>query len=192
MSVGIIFDNGVGLTATAAGNSGDVLTSQGSGSAPIFAPGGGGGGALTAFGAYLSATASGVTGDGTLYPVIYDGIFRNDSSIYDNTTGLLTANKTGIWYLNVNIAYQGILVTNTYGQFFFQTGAGAQWGYTLFNGFNLAESGDQYMTGSALVPLTSGDTIGVFTGFGGNGTPNVDIAGSASPLSSFSGYFVGT
>lgn len=49
MSAGIVFNNGVALTATAAGTLGDVLTSQGSGSAPIFLPNGGGFATLLAY-----------------------------------------------------------------------------------------------------------------------------------------------
>lgn len=171
------------------GTAGQVLTSNGAAALPTFqtvsTP------SATGFIAYASATLSAKTGDGTLYQVIYNSTVRNDSTIYATGTGLVTVNKTGLWYFNVNMAFSGVVVANTYGQFFFQTGAGAQWGYTLFQGFQLAENGSLYLTGSAIIPLTSGNTLAVYTGFGGNASKNISLQGSASPLTSFSGYFIG-
>ena len=49
----------------------------------------------SAFSAYLSSTASNVTGDGTVYTIICDTKSFDLNSDYNNTTGLFTAPVTG-------------------------------------------------------------------------------------------------
>ena len=114
MSAGIIYNDGVALTATAAGTLGDVLTSQGSGSAPIFAPGGGGGGSQTPlFFARSTSPQNNVTGDGTVYVIQYDTTDYNVGSCFDTTTGQFTVPATALYRFEMGISVENIDVTNT-------------------------------------------------------------------------------
>lgn len=198
MSAGIIYDNGVALTATAAGNLGDVLTSQGSGSAPIFAPGGGGGGAATAFVSYLNNTQNNATGNGTAYTVPFDTATRNDSSILDTTTGIFTSNKTGVWILTSNIffnASSNLTAVNVGANAWYQNITNADQYFTYFiNPYassNITQSA--FCIGSAaIVLLTSGDQIAQKIQVFGSATDDINIVGGAPYYTSFSGVFLGT
>lgn len=192
MSAGIIYSNGSALTATAAGSNGQVLTSQGSGSAPIFSTIVSSG-ATTAFQAYLSAPTAAVTGDGTQYQIICDTVVRNDNSIYNATTGLVTFDQTGLWCVNAVISVSGVTGSNTSGNFFFENPVAVSfYCYENFNAATATAGGEFALGLSALVQATAGDTLGINAIYSGAGSPNVLISGSDVGTTSFSGFFVGS
>jgi len=67
-----------------------------------------------AFFSYLSATQSSVTGDGTLYQIVFDGTTANQGSYYNAGAGLFTAPVTGLYFFSCAIALSGLTAqTNT-------------------------------------------------------------------------------
>ena len=107
MSAGIVYNNGTALTATAAGNAGEVLTSQGAGSPPIFAAAGGGG-SINAFSAVYTADQLNMTGNNTSFILIPDTTLVSNGFSYNNTTGLITVNNTGIFSITATLLLNGI------------------------------------------------------------------------------------
>jgi hypothetical protein len=187
----LYLDTSAGVTTTGPGITGQVLTSQGPGVAPIFAPSGIG--TTTAFQAYLSNNTAPVTGDSTVYQIIFDTVVRNDSSIYNNSTGLVTFNQSGLWYVNSNVTFAGILVANLNGNIYFQNQTPVQFGFLNYGAFPTSTSSGEYgATNSALIPVTAGDTLGVFVIYDGNGSKNVNVQGTDLSITSFSGFFVGS
>lgn len=63
----------------------------------------------SAFYAYLSSTASNVTGDGTFYDVIYDSTAYDVNSDYATGTGLYTSPVTGKVKFEVGLQLNGIV-----------------------------------------------------------------------------------
>ena len=174
------------------GTTGEVLTSNGAGVMPSFQPGGGGG-SSTAFSAYLSSPSGGLTGSGTFYLMQYDSTFRNDSGIFDVSTGLVTVNKTGLWLFSTNVEGLNFVVQNNIFILLFEKNGGQQFGTVLFNP-SLIYAG----ISSALaivtqygIQMTSGDTMGVRFDVEGNATDNVTANGGVSAFTAFSGVFLG-
>ena len=186
-----------GTTATGAiqsiagvGTAGQVLTSNGAAALPTFqtitTP------AATSFTAFASAILSNVTGDGTFYLVIFNSTSRNDSTIYNTGTGLVTVNRTGLWLFNTTLDQRGFLSTHTDGTILFEVNGGTQYSVVQGNPFSQVGSSARLIQGgSSLIALTSGDTVSVRYQVSG-GTKVVDVAGAASRISSFSGIFMGT
>jgi len=189
MSAGIIYNNGSVLTATAAGNNGDVLTSQGSGSPPIFAPGGGGsGGNANSFDVYLTSTLSGVTGDGTyVNPIIYDGVNYNVGSNYNPATGLYTAPTTGRYYFYATCRLDGLIIANTLCQGQLTTFSATITNF-YFNPYPISDSGIVVFNIYGAVPMTAGDQALMQLFVSGNGTANVSVFGGTSGWQNFGGW----
>jgi hypothetical protein len=60
-----------------------------------------------AFLAYLSATASDVTGDGTSYTIVFNTEVFDQSDDYNNSTGIFTASVTGRYFLSAVVQLVG-------------------------------------------------------------------------------------
>ena len=169
------------------GATGKVLTSDSSGNgtwATNPVPG-------YAFSAYLTNSISNVTGNGTVYTIVYDTTLVNASSVYSTSTGLFTAPVNGIYQFN----YQ-ILVATTSGSPYYST----MNALIIINGTQLYKNPTVYgwpnsydiNMGSVTIPLSSGDTVGI--GIGGNsqsGTLDVSVVGGpVNRENNFSGFLV--
>jgi hypothetical protein len=168
MSAGILFDNGVALTSTGAGTSGQVLTSQGSGSPPIFASGGGG--SINAFSAVYTSDQTDVTGNSVAYTLNPDTTLVSNGFSYDNTTGIITINNTGIYYLLANIQISGITNSHNLGQWLVTNQASATIGdIEPGNLFTLADENTQFnCIYNTVLSLSATNTIVIsFTAYGG-------------------------
>ena len=173
------------ITSTAAGNAGQVLTSNGPGVAPTYQAAGGG--SATAFYAYLSAQASNVTGDGTAYQVAFDSTAFDTASAF--TTGAsahFTAPTTGYYSFSFCIQGTGIIA-----QTFAITAFNSN-----FNNINptfklptpWAGSGVESYNGSVIVSMTAGDTASLVLTLGGS-TKTVSVTGA--PIGAVTTFFAG-
>ncbi len=147
---------------------------------------------ISKFGAYLSATATDVTGDGTFYTVIFDTEIYDDANNYNNATGVFTAPVAGIYNLSSKLSLQDIsdqtlcqfqiLTTGTYANAF------ATWGVSPVN----VKRSDNVMTCdiSLSIRMDAGDTAKMEIGLGGgSNSKTVDVIG-LNGASYFSGFLV--
>jgi len=142
----------------------------------------------TAFHAYLSATATGVTGDGsTLYTFLGNATLFNQGANYATGTGNFTAPVTGNYQftcaLNLNCSL-GIVITPI------MTLVTTARSYDICTGNVNQPMTTLTVFGSIMVPMTTGDTAHITvvcqdTG-GGNST---DVLGGAGS-SYFEGQFI--
>jgi len=181
--------NGV-ITSTNAGTIGQVLTSNGAGIAPTYQTISSG--TTCVFSAYLNSTVSDVTGDGTLYNIIFNSTLVNTGSNYDTGTGVFTAPVTGNYQFNCTVYLSGLLITHTEG-IILMRGSVRELRSTVGNFGAAAVSYSDFATsGSCLIRMSAGETFFI-TAFVNNGTKVVDVIGSnGSPdlRSIFSGFLI--
>lgn len=213
------FQGGTGLTA--AGTSGNVLTSNGTiwtSSAPagnIAGPGsstdraistwnGTGGTALfnnstviidssgrllnttqPTFSAYISTSPSNVTGDATLYTIPYDSTNWNVGSMFNTSTGLMTAPVTGTYQFNGVIYIQSLGAAHLTLNALFTNG----YYFEICNPFVQAVAGVYMFNFSKQIQLAANATLGVSFLVSG-GTKTVGILGGAH-INEFTGWLLG-
>ena len=170
------------------GTSTQILTSNGAGVSPTWQANAG----VTTciFSAYNSSTDSNVTGDGTLYTVIFDTELVDSASAYNNATGIFTAPTTGNYMFSTSLRIDGLLSGHTEGGGFF-TGSARDNRFYVGNLGAFAASGVIDFSGSFIIPMTAGDTMSVQF-YAANATKVVDVVGNASPniWTIFSGYLI--
>lgn len=167
--------------STGLGTSGYVLTSNGAASVPSFqaipaAP------SAYTFMAFLSASVSDVTGDGTYYTIVFGSTLINVGAAYATGTGIYTAPATGNYLFTVGVLSQNnTAAMNTVVQL-------ATTSYTHVGGNNAADfAGNNYYTRTWIVPMTAADTA--FIQFCSAGaTKVVDIYGD---VGTYRTYFAG-
>lgn len=148
------------------------------------------------FMASLSTNQLNVTGDGTLYTVIYDTEIEDRNGDYNNATGTFTAPVTGTYLLGHNPAITGlgagfglysINVATTGRSISMQRGNASNAYETVTGGAGL------YQGCTVIAPMTAGDTA-TFTLSVGTNTKTVDItatAGSGNTASFCWGFLLG-
>lgn len=134
------------------------------------------------FNAVLSATQNNVTGDGTIYTVIYDTETTDVNGDYDNTTGIFTAPVTGKYFLNARNFATGIGLQSTGQTNISTTPANYGVGYQGPAG-SAAAGGNLSLGGGIVVALTAGDTATATMTYSGS-TKTVGALGTAC-------YFMG-
>ena len=142
--------------------------------------------AQPAFSAYFSSTASNVTGDGTIYYIVYDTELFDQNSDYNSGTGDFTAPVTGKYVFFSGIEGDDFGAANTYTQVGRIGGAAnAKNGGAVRNASNVYSDGIHFF-----VSLAASDTFDCLLYASGGGKV-VDCDGSASPLVTyFGGYLV--
>ncbi len=142
-----------------------------------------------AFFSYVSSTQSSVTGDGTLYNVIFDTTTKNVGASYDTTTGVFTAPVTGLYFFNTCITVTG-LSTQTNFTILFHTVAVDYFGANINPaGIN---GGGVLAINSSLgpIPLSSSEAIVMQVSISG-GAKTVNVFGVGGPFFTyFSGYLI--
>lgn len=142
------------------------------------------------FNAYLSATQTNKTGDGTAYTIIFDTEINDDGSGYNNSTGVFTAPVTGNYLFNTTVALAGVIL---------QTASlinmtGSAYGIVPFEVGQTNAFNNNIGTGTAIVKMTAGDTMSVVAySFGSTKTVSVTGGAPASGLtvtSTFSGILL--
>lgn len=143
------------------------------------------------FSAYLAVTVPNVTGDGTVYPIVYDTTITNVGGVFNTGNGRFTAPVTGNYLLSASCAVTGIgaghtaltnLIVTTTASF-------------LFGGCNpapIAVAGEIVFTHSVVAFMNAGDVAAVAISVA-NSTKTVNAFGSALPAlaTTFQGYLLG-
>jgi len=144
-----------------------------------------------AFAAFKSAASTNVTGDGTVYTVIFDTVYFDQGSNYNATTGVFTAPITGKYLFTSNVEFINVIAVtqiqlNIAGTF----GLSA---FSIMNGSTATATGFLILNGSVLVPMTAGQTCSMMTNAQGT-TKTVGVNGNGGSggggITSFTGYLV--
>lgn len=150
-----------------------------------------------AFCAFLSATASDVTGDGTLYAIAPDAVLFDTGGCF--ASGLFVAPVDGIYQLNGTIALAGVASAHNRFGHALQVLAGSG-GATEARSFS-GDAGDLAPDVNGRVGLRLAHTVRMLAGNTARltvqvegSTKVVDVMGGAASnvLTTFSGFLVGT
>lgn len=142
------------------------------------------------FMAYLSSTATDVTGDGTQYFIIFDTELWDIGSNYDNSTGVFTAPKTGLYLFVSGTTFGGLAAGNTIVDGGFRDSASNATNNIDTNAANARDANNQF-TFSATVQyaLTAADTIKIYARAFSTAKV-VDVIGGATVQTYFGGMLV--
>lgn len=152
-------------------------------------------GVLPSFSAYSAVDQSNVTGDTTVYSVIFPNIIYNTTSSFDGTS-TFTAPLSGTYLFNVGLFYTGFTALNTPGSglvTLVTTGKNYildSWAF----GYGLWLPPITYeATRSQICKLSAGDTVSVTLSVSQGGAKTIGITGQTSatfytPI--FSGYMI--
>lgn len=143
-----------GITTSGAGN---TVTITGTGLGPS-----------DAFSANVPADIDNVTGDSTVYTIVFSDVTYDDNINYDNTTGYYTAPTTGLYEFQSTVTVKNISVLmGEFNYYFIIAGTGpcvGQWAFARGNPYvmqDIVGSGLMRLNGSVTVRLDAGDTVAV-------------------------------
>jgi hypothetical protein len=144
------------------------------------------------FWANLTGTQSNVTGDGTVFPVIFDNEVEDRTSSYDNSTGVFTAEVAGMYGFWTSLVMQGFTSLHTNGNITFITTGGAPSPILTVSSFAAQrnDGNNLTMSYSAMIPLDVGDEVYVRCQVS-NGTKVVDVVPASNQRTYFAGYLIG-
>lgn len=152
----------------------------------------------SAFAAYVETQVNNVTGDGTVYTIIYDTEWFDLNNDFDLTTGIFTVPFDGIYQFNVSFdVSRGAGSTSGSGDFwFFLTGTGPSVDEILVGNGGIPSNSILGPTGSITVQLDENDTVEVRVAIANNTATKSSILGGRSlnpanaPENHFSGFLV--
>jgi hypothetical protein len=158
------------------GTAGQVLTTNGAGVANWAA---GGGGSFNAFSSYLTANIPNVTGDGTIYTVLFDTVQAQTGAAYNVATGIFTAPAAGYYVLSANLVIANVgnvLYTGLQAAFNVSGGAG------IYN-LSVCNPGAMFaQTVGIANEVAFGGAYVVFMGLGATAFVTVFVAGSTKTV----------
>lgn len=143
--------------------------------------------------AVLSTTQTDVTGDGTLYPIVFDIVVTNQGSGYNNSTGNFTAPIAGNYIYNLVVVMGSLPAAGT--QMFCQIRTSTTEGvYTVSFGNPVPvadpSTGFFQVNGTVLIPMTASSTAHATVLIaGGTKTASV-VGGNPNPSTYFSGALI--
>jgi hypothetical protein len=139
------------------------------------------------FMAFNSATDADVTGDATVFTLIFDGERYDQNADWDGTS-TFTAPVTGKYFFDVHVYTQGIAAGHTAGFIYFVTSNRTYYCWSLNPAAVCAGTG--MFTGTVLADMDVGDTCQVKIHID-NSTKVIDIYGAATgEYTNFSGSLV--
>src|SRR5271157_5574103 len=136
----------------------------------------------TTFAAYPSTAQSNVTGDGTVYTVIFDTATVNEGSNYNTSTGIFTAPVAGNYLFNTTVELTGFTSVGTFAAISINSIPVCY--VDSYNSIDSAGLGI-ILSGSIACALSKGATVAVTLQVSG-GTKTVSVGGG----SFFSGFQV--
>lgn len=167
----VIAQNTGPFTATGSGTAGQVLTSNGAGVDPSFQ------GSAISFLAYQSASVPNVTGDGTVYNVIFDTLTYQVGTGYNNANGFFTAPVAGNYAVSGCVAVTGF-GTSAFFSVYISTSVALLFS-TNNNVLNTGVNGFVWLPFSAIIRLPAGNNLNIQVA-GTGGTKNNTIFGSSA------------
>jgi len=124
--------------------------------------------------AKIGTTVTNVTGDGTLYTILFDTVVSQQGSNYNSGTGTYTIPVTGYYLVVCNVVYAGVISSHTTGVI---KSGGTHNFITQFGPFQSADaSGNVTGTVNFIRSFTASDTLTITTTISG-GTKVVDLVG---------------
>lgn len=142
-----------------------------------------------AFSAYLSSTATDVTGDATLYTLACDTEIFDQQSNYNNSTYTFTAPVDGKYVFTMIYYLGGILSSHTAGYCQIVT-SNTTFATNSCSPFQRnSSSGQMALDIVVFCVMDSADTVYVQTSVS-NGTKVIDVIGSAAPGTVFQGALI--
>jgi hypothetical protein len=140
------------------------------------------------FRASNTITRTDVTGDGTIYQLIFNNEIFDRNNNYNNSTGVFTAPVTGKYLFMWSFLLTGIISSHTTAWTRLTTTSHTQYS-DLRHAYNSATgAGELLLQGSTIIDMTGGDTAKVEIRVAG-GTKVVDIY-SGTEYSHFCGYLL--
>jgi len=139
------------------------------------------------FRAYLSSTATDVTGNNTEVTVIFDTEDYDIGSNYNTGTGIFVAPVTGVYSFTAAVYLQGLLSTHTLLNLWPYAGATTPVSIVC-NPYAMSISGELQTLAPILIKLTAGDSVKITIKVTG-GTKVVDFLGGSN-YTYFSGHLV--
>ena len=141
-----------------------------------------------AFNAYQSANQANVTGDGTVYTIIFDTELFDQGSNYNNATGTFTAPVPGKYHFDVTV---DLIATTATGAFINLVTTSRTYRLAAVKPSNVGTAGgDTCLSGAITVSLAANDTVTVTAQ--ATGTTKISaVYGTTTPsVTSFSGFLV--
>lgn len=142
-----------------------------------------------AFLAYLSSTASDVTGDTTQYTIIPDTEVFDQNADYNNSTGVFTAPVTGRYRFSASIFLLQVGAGHTLGVGFLSASNRGEYLFDISPAAIRSSSNIVCLNGGTLIDMDAADTASISIQVGGS-TKTVDVFGDPSLATSFSGNLV--
>lgn len=143
-----------------------------------------------AFAAYLSATQSNVTGDGTSYNIPWNSTTLNQQTVLNTGTGVFTAPVAGLYHFSLSVYFGSLSGSNSAVQVqIVSSGASSQAFINQMGSPTIAFSGNLSLVLSVDIALAANDTV-VAKGQVFGSTKSVSVQGGAGNTSFFTGFLV--
>ncbi len=173
------------------GTTGQVLTAI-TGSAPTFQTASSSSG--SAFRAIQSTDVNNVTGDGTVYTILYNSPVQTADNSYNSGTGRYTAPRTDYYIFTVSVWLKGVTAVNhttINGIFNYNANAVSVFQYCDTSVVGVVDAGGNCLVSSSIIlPMTAGDTLSTNIAVSGN-SKVVGLQGGTNTPTQYGNYFTG-